>query len=327
MTAQPANVSVTLPISPAIERVKLLLFRPFDLGKWFVIGFCAWLATLGQRGGGLNFNYNRRSQLHFTGEDLREWFEHARDYVMNNLNWLLPLTIVLVVFAIAAGVAILWVRCRGTFMFLHCVALNKAEIAVPWNKYAAASNSLFAFRLVLGLISIVPLLPIFAVMLVTFFRLINQTPSLRQIFLGLLPLGLMFFAVGIFFFVIRKLTVDFVVPIMFLRGSKCVSAWSEFLGLFSLNVGRFIVYLLFQIVLGILVIMIVLAAFVATCCIACCLMIIPYIGTVLLLPVLAFTRSYSLYYLAQYGPHYDVFPPTPAPTPLAPPPPPIPPAN
>ena len=100
MTTQPANVSVTLPISPAIERVKLLLFRPFDLGKWFTIGFCAWLATLGQQGG---FNYRHRSQSRLTGEDLREWFERARDYVMNNLNWLLPLTIVLVVFAIACS--------------------------------------------------------------------------------------------------------------------------------------------------------------------------------------------------------------------------------
>lgn len=319
MTTRPANISVTEPISPATERVKLLLFRPFDLGKWFTIGFCAWLATLGERGG---FNYSRRSQHRVTGEDLREWFERARDYVMNNLNWLLPLTIVLVVFAITLGVVILWLRCRGNFMFLHCVALNKAEIAIPWNKYAAAGNGLFAFRLVLGLISAVPLLPIFAIMMVTFYRLINQTLSLRQIFLGLLPLGVMFFSVGIVFFVIRKLTVDFVVPIMFLRGGKCLSAWSEFLGLLSLNVGRFIVYLLFQIVLGIIVIMIIVMAFIATCCIACCLMIIPYIGTVLLLPVYIFGRSYSLYYLAQYGPHYDVFPPDFSPTPPAPPAPP-----
>jgi hypothetical protein len=231
---------------------------------------------------------------------------------MNNLNWLLPLTIVLVVFAIALGVVILWLRCRGSFMFLHCIALNKAEIAVPWNNYAAAGNSLFAFRLALGLISTVPLLPIFAIMVVTFIRLMNQTPSLRQILLGLLPLGLMFVSVGVFFFVIRKLTTDFVVPIMYLRGSKCLSAWSEFLGLLSLNIGRFIVYLLFQIVLGILVGMLIVAAVVVTCCIACCLILIPYIGTVLLLPVLAFTRSYSLYYLAQYDPHYDVFSPTPA---------------
>ena len=66
MTTQPANVSVTLPISPAIERVKLLLFRPFDLGKWFAVGFCAWLATLGQRGAGFDFNYNRGSQHQIT---------------------------------------------------------------------------------------------------------------------------------------------------------------------------------------------------------------------------------------------------------------------
>jgi hypothetical protein len=33
--------------------------------------------------------------------------------------------------------------------------------------------------------------------------------------------------------------------------------------------------------------------------------------------LLAFTRSYSLYYLARFGPHDDVFPPTP---PMPPPP-------
>jgi hypothetical protein len=37
-------------------------------------------------------------------------------------------------------------------------------------------------------------------------------------------------------------------------------------------------------------------------------MIIPYLGTVLLLPILVFKRAYSLHYLAQYGPQYDVFP-------------------
>ncbi|MGD0058379.1 MAG: hypothetical protein ABSD58_03085 [Verrucomicrobiia bacterium] len=319
MTTQPANVSVTWPISPAIDRVRLLLFRPFDLGKWFVIGFCAWLATLGERGG-FNFNYSRGSQHRLTTENLHEWFERVRDFVMNNLSWLLPLTIVLGVFLITLCILMIWLRSRGSFMFLHCVALNKAEIDVPWNKYAAAGNSLFAFRLVLGLISMVPMLSFLAIMIVTFIRLMNQGRTIPLILLTLLPLGLMFFAVGIFFFVIRKLTTDFVVPIMFLRGSKCLGAWSEFLSLLSLNIGRFIVYLLFQIVLGMLVIMIVLAAFVVTCCIACCLVIIPYIGTVLLLPLLAFMRSYSLYYLAQYGPHYDVFPPAPpAPTPPIPP--------
>jgi hypothetical protein len=319
MTTPPANVSVTLPISPALERVKLLLFRPFDLGKWFVIGFCAWLATLGQRG--VSFNYNTRSRRHVTSEDLREWFERARDYVTSNLHWILPVAIFVMIFVIALAVLILWLRCRGSFMFLHCVALNKAEIDIPWNRYAAAANSLFVFRLVLGLISLVPMLPLFGIMAVTFIRLIGESLTISRALLTLLPLGLMFLAVGIFFFVIRKLTADFVVPIMFLRGSKCLNAWSEFLGLLAVNLGHFVLYLLFQIVLGILICMLVLTAFIATCCIACCLMLIPYIGTVLLLPVLTFSRSYSLYYFAQFGPQYDVYPPMPiaAPNPSPPP--------
>jgi hypothetical protein len=52
---------------------------------------------------------------------------------------------------------------------------------------------------------------------------------------------------------------------------------------------------------------VVLAAVIATCCIAACLLALPYLGTVLLLPVLVFQRAYSLYYLAQLGPKYDLF--------------------
>ena len=48
MNARPAYVSVIDPIGPAIERVRTVLFRPFDLGKWLVIGFSAWLAQYGR---------------------------------------------------------------------------------------------------------------------------------------------------------------------------------------------------------------------------------------------------------------------------------------
>jgi len=55
----------------------------------------------------------------------------------------------------------------------------------------------------------------------------------------------------------------------------------------------------FQILLGMAIGIIVFVAVIITCCIAGCLTILPYIGTVVLLPVLAFKRSYSLYFLAQ----------------------------
>jgi hypothetical protein len=123
--------------------------------------------------------------------------------------------------------------------------------------------------------------------------------------------------------VITKLTKDFVVPIMFLRGRTCRAGWSELRGLLPGNVGNLILYLLFQIVLGIIIGLTVLMAILITCCVACCVMMLPYIGTVLLLPVLVFQRAYSAYYLAQFGLEFDVYPsaaaPAPGASPLAPP--------
>ena len=121
---------------------------------------------------------------------------------------------------------------------------------------------------------------------------------------------LMLVMVGMVFGVIAKLTTDFVVPIMFLRGSQCLAGWKELLELISANFASFVLYLLFQVVLG--------DGGPAYWCWLLssppaaspgCLLIIPYLGTVLLLPVLVFKRSYSLHYLAQYGREYDAFPP------------------
>ncbi|HOW73154.1 MAG TPA: hypothetical protein PKY77_21360 [Phycisphaerae bacterium] len=44
------GISVTDPNGQAVNRAKLMTFRPFDLGKRLVLSFVAWLATLGQGG-------------------------------------------------------------------------------------------------------------------------------------------------------------------------------------------------------------------------------------------------------------------------------------
>ena len=88
--------------------------------------------------------------------------------------------------------------------------------------------------------------------------------------------------------------------------------------LLSANVGLFTLYFLFSIVLGMAIGLMVMVVMFATCC-CCCLMLLPYVGTVLLLPVLMFKRCYSLYFLAQFGPEYDVFPPAGPPMPGLPP--------
>jgi hypothetical protein len=299
------QISVTTPISRAIERVRQVLFSPFDLGKWFVIGFCAWLATLGESGGsGGNFGNSTHN-----GGDVRQQFEHARSYVLENLAWIVPLAIFIFVLVMILMIVFTWLNSRGKFMFLHCVALNRAEVAEPWNRYEAQANSLFWFRLALMGIGMVLTLPLFVLMAVV------ALPMFRNgawNFAGLMLLGGLFMVsivISLIVLFIRKFTTDFVVPIMYLRGNRCLEAWREFRLLIRSHLGEFALYLLFQILIGLGIGMMILVIVLVTCCIACCLLALPYLGAVLLLPITMFRRAYSLYYLAQFGPSYNVFQP------------------
>ncbi len=329
LPGRPREISVTEPIEPAYERVKQMLFKPFDFAKWIVIGFCAWLAGLGESGGGGGFNagnhgFNNPSRPE-PAEQLRHFYHQASDYVLANLDWVVPVFIVAVLVVLAIWLAVIWLSSRGKFMLLHCVVWDKAEVDVPWHKYADAANSLFWFRLVVGLITMILTLPLLGFIGMNIVHMVLRgEPDLAGVLLAV-GLGMVLFVLGIVFLLIRKFTMDFVVPIMFLRGGTCRTAWREFWGLLSAHPGQFALYILFQIVLVMAIGILVLMACVVTCCIAFCLMLLPFIGTVLMLPVLIFKRAYPLYYLAQYGPQYDAFPQPPArpttpvpPSPLAP---------
>jgi hypothetical protein len=308
MKTQPSEMSVTRPVGQAMDRVKKVLFQPFDVGRWLVIGFCAWLASLGQGGGfpgGFHFGEHHGHGRH----SLREGLEQARDYVLHNIAWIAPLAIALILVSLTIWLVVLWLSSRGRFMFLHCVALNAAEVRVPWARFAPAADSLFLFRLVIALISAVMMLPMVGGLLLVVMRMaFREAVSPGGLLLAAVFVCVMT-ALGIVFWIIGRLTTDFVVPLQFLRRSRCLDAWRELRGLLPGNLGNLVLYFLFRIVLAIAITVIVVAVVLATCCLAGCLFALPYLGTVVLLPILVFERAYSLHYLAQFGPDYDVFAP------------------
>ncbi len=323
MASPPPQVSVTAPIQPAIDRARQLLFQPFDLARWFAIGFCAWLAGLGQA----NFTGTyfpgplsrgtRGPSLPSPQEATDSW-EQIRDEVLRNLYWIVPLAIALACVVAVLCLLVVWLSSRGEFMFLHCVALGRAEVAASWHQHARKARSLYLFRLALGLIAGVLMLLLLAVIGVFIFQIVRHGAPPPAGWLPILAAGLGLLVVGVVAAVVAKLTSDLVVPIMFLRDGTWRAAWRELLDLFAGRVHLLIIYLLFQIVLALAIGVMILIAVLVTCCIAGCVMALPYLGTVLLLPVLVFQRAYSLYYLAQLGPQYDVFL-TAAPPPAGPP--------
>jgi len=296
---QRPHVSVIDPIGTAIERVKLILFNPFEIEKWFVIGFCAWLAFLGE-GGGLGGG---------GGGGPSGGGGHPGDFkgfVAEHLAIIITVVVVILVIGFTIGIVLTWLSSRGRFMFLHCVAKNKAEVKVPWRQYRTQGNSLFLFRVALmfiGLFCFGILIAGGIVLGIVFGRGGSPGPIILIVavfILLLIPLAIIFGVIG-------KFLKDFVVPIMYVNNSTCMEGWSRFRSVLSANKGRFALYILFQIVIGMAIGAIVLAAVLVTCCCAACILGIPYIGTVLMLPILVFKRSYSLYYLGQYGPEFDVF--------------------
>lgn len=298
------NLSVTAPLESAFRNVKRVLFQPFDVAKWFVIGFCAWLAYLGQGGGGGGGGFPGNSRK--VGGSASDVLEQARQYVTDNLYWLLPLVLAITVFSLALWVLVVWLSSRGRFMFLHCVALNRAEVQVPWRRWASQANSLFWFRIVATFILLIPIMPVIVLLLLSIVRMADRGVS--AMYLGLaVGLSFVLLLLSIVFWVLVRFTIDFVVPIQYLRNCACMAAWRELLSIVRASLGSFLLYLLFRIVLALAIGAIVLIVVLATCCIAGCLLAIPYLGTVLMLPILVFDRSYSAAFLAQLGPDYNVF--------------------
>jgi hypothetical protein len=194
-------------------------------------------------------------------------------------------------------------------MFLHCVATNKAEVRIPWHKFRKHANSLFLFRIVLGLIGLFVVgLPAIGIVVCVIMLAAGAVAGVVSI-PGIIIFSLMVFILAMLMFLVKKLTFDFVVPIMFLQTTSCVAGWRQFMITLSANKARFALYLLFQIVIGIVIGAIIGIGFCVGLCLCCasCLLLIPYIGTVILLPLWVFERAYSLYYLQQFGPRLDVF--------------------
>lgn len=305
---RPNKVSVIDPISPAVERVKLMLFKPFDLGKWFTVGFCAWLAYLGSGGNG-GFRWHQPCSSNRQNVNAAECIDSMKEYFLGNLYWIIPVAAIVMILGIAIGLLFVWLDSRGKFMFLHCVAANKSEVKVPWSKFKKHGNSLFLFRIVLGLLGLavvaVPILGMFVLIIM----MVAEAATVVVFVPITIILGLLVIVFAIVLSLARKFTFDFVVPIMFLQTASCIAGWREFLKILSVNKARLALYVLFQVVITIVIGTIVFIGFCVGCCLCCVslLLLIPYIGTVILLPIFIFKQSYTLYYLRQYGPRFDVF--------------------
>jgi hypothetical protein len=328
--------------SLAWERMHVILFRPFDFGKWCAIALSAFLAGLMTGGNGYNFNGN------FNGNDFNNnststssssgatqtpsvdfhQFGNQVQHFLHTFQAGLLISILIAIFVIFFVLMLLfyWLGARGQFMFLDNVVRNRGAIAWPWKTYARQGNSVFFFQLVYLVVTISVFLLIIGLAVLTLIPLIREHrwPNGSEIAIFVF-LGLVYIAFALVFSICFFLFTELGIPLMFRNGIMAWPAFKETLGLAKRFPGTITVFVLFRFAIGVaeFVICIILC-----CGTLCCCYNVPYVGTVLLLPVLVYVKCFTLDCLAQLGPEYDVWsvdvPPTPvpiAPTPgLIPPP-------
>ncbi|MCK4871728.1 MAG: hypothetical protein KAS72_03280 [Phycisphaerales bacterium] len=296
-------ISVVDPVGRAIARTKLVLFQPFDLGKWFVLGFCAFLAVFGEGGG---FHVPGSGGQGRGGGGGPPNTEEITDWIASYLGTIIVIGAIVLLIALAIGALITWLSSRGKFMFLDGIVRNRGAVVEPWKEFRELGNSLFAFSFILGLIGLLAIMAIFALAVAIAWPDLQSGRFTSSGWTAVLGGGGLLIVAVFILTVISLILKDFVVPTMYLRNEPVMLAWATVRDeLIVGRVGTIILFYLMKFVLGLAIGMIAVAATCATCCIAA----IPYLGTVILLPLYVFTRCYSVCFIEQYGPDWCFFTP------------------
>jgi len=292
MNGNGSKIEIFKPFGESFELMKKILFQPFDLSKWLVIGFAAWLANLGAGGGGAgNFNYpdDRGEDAHKLSDTIGQI---PQPVLITGICVLVCVVLLLIVlFA--------WLRARGRFILVDCIVRNRAAIVEPWKEFRAEGNSFFLFSLLVMLV-VVPVIVIAGlVLIVPFIPGRGQAEPGFAFWIGISLTG--FISVCLIF--VWALASQLMVPIMYRQRCRARVAFARAVGLVTSHPGPILLYVLFFMLLAVAMVMISCAVTCATCCIAA----IPYVGTVILLPIPVTLGAFLLLFLRQFGPDYDVW--------------------
>ncbi len=294
MNGNAPKIEIFEPFGAAFELMKGILFRPFDLGKWCVIAFAAFLS--GTWGGGFpmsfpwdgDWKYRSTSHQNLPGADSLP-------------AWAIPLIIAIAVVVLILILVFMWIGARGRFIFTDCVVKNRAAIVAPWKEFRREGNSFFLFSVVVGVVALLAAAAFFLVVLMPMGILTEWKGAGMGValVLALIFLALVWLVCGVFLGVVTA----FMVPVMYRR--RC-TAWHAFMDVSKLVLARpgpFILFALF----GLVLLVALGVAGTILSCLTCCIAGLPYIGTVVLLPALVWLLAFKLLFLRQFGAEYDVW--------------------
>jgi hypothetical protein len=304
------------PLGRAWRRMKSLLFQPFDAGRWLVLAFCFWVASLFEGGSGSVPKGPRHWAPGPPGRldprDVEEVLRGGGARIAEAWHSLLAsgaatvALFVVVPMLIALVLALLWLSSRFKMIVIDNLVRGRAEVREPWHRLAPLGDSLFVFRVLFGLAVFVGFGLLVALMVAL--GVISFAARTKAIpIAGLAISGFTFLLLTVAVAYAWVFLSSFVEPIMYRDRIPALAAWRVFLRWFSAEPASFLLYGPFVLLLFIGVGIAIGAVCLVTCCIGFLVIALPFVGTVVLLPLLVAYRYLSLEFLAQFDPSLDVF--------------------
>ncbi len=296
--------SLIVPLEKAWAHTGNFLFKPFDLKIWLAVGFTCFLSQLS--GYSSSFNGNFSPGEGSTNSSFSDAFAAIKEQLG---EWTTPLLVaggllfvIVILFVIALAVVMMWLSCRGTFMFMDNVARSSAEIVRPWKEYAPQAWQLFWVWLAL-----IGSIFVLAIGVGIGVAMMGVGTSWNPFVNNISMIWVLIFVILILVVLIGVVSYGFhalVIPRMYIKRCGVLPAVVDSWNLFLEHPWECIGFLLLNTIMGIAWLML----FLVSCLLTCCIAVLPYIHHVVFLPTYFFFKSYNLHFLAQFGDDWNAFP-------------------
>ncbi len=289
----------------AFSKMKKSLFENFSIKKWFIIGFAAFLAGLSGKffftGNGFQYQIDD-----FDINSATYKIDSVIQWLKSNPIWFI-FALFSILFVLILYFVLLWVSSRAKFVFLDNVLNDSLKIKNPWKKYSKQGNTLFVWRF---------LFSIFCVLLIAgivgLFFLTSINPNTMEIRSGMAVWNFILLVLFSIFCVLLigyvYLFLDnFIVPIMYKHDLNILKAWKMFLKLYYKHPISFLIYGILYVLIYLLFSALILALGFMSCCLIFILLLIPYISSVITLPVSYTLRLLGVEFISQFGKKYNLY--------------------
>ncbi len=287
-------------LAAAWERMVRQLFRPFAPVRWLLLSLLAWLATLGEHGGG-NLNVPTEWLKKGAGNSsrlLQTEVAQAMSWTRQHLVLVVTVTAVLLLFLVALGVFLGWVKAHARFLFLRVVVEERREVLSGWDEMAPQANSLFLWALGFGVLMLALVLgwltPVGWMIWVFIRDQKSAVPGMWWVWGALCVAG--FILTVCLAALFQSLVVQFVIPAMAMGKTRLLPALRRVLSLVRRHWLGVLLYYVALVVMNSLAGMAALLLLLCTCC-CCCLMLVPILSgmlwTLLFLPWLVLIRLFG----------------------------------